>query len=146
VALETIIRPSAMLSAGAAAAILRALDHDDVANGGVWSASAGLWHRYDRSWNGPSGSRGTAQLAGSIAVIYESPVRNQITIYKVMITDAGVRDGLTVDRLCDEALAHAGLTLASCPRITMTGPPLSDPFQSPMTASRVSSRTRAVRP
>ena len=145
-ALETIIRPSAILSAGAAAAILRALDRDDVANGGVWSASAGLWHRYDRAWNGPSGSRGTAQLAGSIAVIYESPVRNQITIYKVMITDAGVRDGLTVDRLCDEALAHAGLSLASCPRITMSGPPVSDPFQLPLTASRVANGTRTVRP
>ena len=117
-ALETIIRPSAILSA------------------------AGLWHRYDRSWNGPSGSRGTAQLAGSIAVIYESPVRNQITIYKVMITDAGSREGLTVDSLCDEALAHAGLTLASCPRITMTGPPLTDPFQLPL---RPTIRARTAR-
>jgi hypothetical protein len=129
VAIEAIIRPSAILSAGAAAAILRALDLDDVAYGGRWSASSGLWHRYDRPWDGPSGSRGNSQLAGSIAVVYESPVRNQITIYKVTITDAGHRMGMTVDSLCDEALGHAYLTLASCPRATLSAPPAADPFR-----------------
>jgi hypothetical protein len=135
VATEAIIRPSAILSAAAASAIVRALDREDVAYGGLWSASVGLWHRYDQPWNGRAGSRGSAKLAGSIAVIYESPVRNQITIYKVVITDVGHQLGLTVDSLCDEALAHAGLRLANCPRTPMTGPPVADPFRLPVPAA-----------
>jgi hypothetical protein len=132
-AAEAILRPAAVLPVMAAAKIVRVLDREDVANGGLWSASPGLWQRYDQEWNGPNGSRGDAQLAGSMAVIYDSPLRDQITIYKVVITDAGHARGLTVDSLCDEALRHAGLTLASCPRTSMTSPK-PDPFVRPTRA------------
>ena len=113
--MEAVIRPAAVLGVGAATEILSALARYDVAAGGVWSATPGMWQRYDRPWNGPGGGRGTAQLAGSIAVIYDEPRRNEITIYRVNVTAAGVAAGWTVERLCDDALTWVGLTLGDLP-------------------------------
>jgi hypothetical protein len=126
--LEQVIRPSAVLSEAHAASVLRALNREDVSNGGVWNATSSVWQRYDRAWNGVGGMRGTAQLIGSIAVIYDRPVRHQITIYKVTITSYGASKGITVETLTDEALKSAGLTLANCPRAELADPPPADPF------------------
>lgn len=126
--LEQVIRPSAVLSEASAASVLRALNDQDVSRGGVWNATSSVWQRYDRAWNGLGGMRGTAQLVGSVAVIYDSPVRHQITIYKVTITSYGASKGVTVDGLVDEALRAAGLSLTNCPRVEMPEPPPADPF------------------
>ena len=126
---ERIIRPSAILPAAAAAQVVRALEERDVSRGGLWNATPTLWQRFDRAWNGSGGLRGTAKLLGSIAVMYDQPVRNQITVYKVSVTEDGVAAGYTVDRLCDEALGYAGYTLATCPRATLGAPPPPDPFK-----------------
>ncbi|HEU0130865.1 MAG TPA: hypothetical protein VFQ85_07725 [Mycobacteriales bacterium] len=128
---ESVIRPAAILGIAAATEILRCLEQFDVSRGGVWSATPGMWQRFDRPWNGPSGSRGGAVMVGSIAVVYDEPRRNEITIYKVNVTDPGLALGWTVDRLCDDALAWAGLTLATCPRATLRQPPRADPFHLP---------------
>jgi hypothetical protein len=126
--LEQVIRPSAVLSEANAATVLRALNREDVSNGGVWNATSSVWQRYDRPWTGLGGMRGSAQLIGSIAVIYDRPVRHQITVYKVTITSYGASKGITVESLTDEALRSAGLTLASCPRAELADPPPADPF------------------
>ena len=126
--LEQVIRPSAVLSEASAVSVLRALNDQDVSRGGVWNATSSVWQRYDRAWNGLGGMRGSAQLVGSVAVIYDSPVRHQITIYKVTITSYGASKGVSVEGLVDEALKSAGLSLTSCPRIEMPEPPPADPF------------------
>ena len=126
--LEQVIRPSAVLSEAAAITVLRALNDQDVSRGGIWNATSSVWQRYDRPWNGLGGMRGSAQLIGSIAVIYDRPVRHQITIYKVTITSYGASKGVTVESLSDEALKAAKLTLASCPRAELADPPPADPF------------------
>jgi hypothetical protein len=90
-----------------------------------------MWQRYDRPWNGPGGARGSAQLAGSIAVVYDEPRRNEITIYRANVTPAGTAAGWTVERLCDDALAWGGLTLETCPRADLKAPPRPDPFHVP---------------
>ena len=126
--LEQVIRPSAVLSEANATTVLRALNREDVSNGGVWNATSSVWQRYDRPWDGLGGMRGAAQLIGSIAVIYDRPVRHQITIYKVTITSYGASRGVTVESLTDEALYAAGLTLANCPRADLASPPPMDPF------------------
>lgn len=126
---EQIIRPSAIVPEDAAARIVAALSADDVSRGGVWNASVSVWQLYDRPWVGLAGMRGDAQLIGSIAVVYDSPARHQITIYKVNISDYGLGLGWTVEKLCDSALGAAGLTLASCPRAHLTAPPPPDPFR-----------------
>ena len=128
---DVVIRPAAVLGIAATADILRALERADVARGGVWSATAGVWQRFDQPWNGLNGGRGTARLLGSIAVVYDAPRREEITIYRATVTAWGVSAGWSVERLCDDALAYAGLTLGTCPRTELetTVPP--DPFRLP---------------
>jgi len=127
--LERILRPAAVVKSDKAVLIIKELHRCDVSNGGVWNASETLWQRYDKPWDGFAGGRGTASLLGSIAVVYDSPVRHQITIYKVSISEAALADGWSVETLCDDALTWAGLTLASCPLARMTPPPPPDPFR-----------------
>lgn len=123
-----IIRPAAVLGTNAAGDVLRSLQRLDVSRGGTWNASSSLWQRYDRPWDGPGGQRGAAQLVGSLAVVYDSPIRHSITIYKVSVTSHGRAAGWSVESICDDALTWAGLNLANCPRAAMTQPPTSDPF------------------
>jgi len=124
-----IIRPAAVLPEQAAAKVLRQLQRLNVAVGGVWSASSSLWQRYDRPWDGPGGTRGLAALIGSISVVYDSPRRHAITVYKVTVTEHGRAEMWNVESLCDDALSHAGLILAACPRASLGAPPLRDPFK-----------------
>lgn len=111
--------------------ILAALETRDVSRGGLWNATPGLWQRYDRPWDGAGGSHGSAQQVGSIAVIYDAPRRNEITIFKVVVLPHGLATGWTVERICDDALGYAGLTLGTCPRAELHAPPKPDPFHLP---------------
>ena len=123
-----IIRPAAVLDEREALEVVKALEAHDVANGGLWQATTSLWQRYDRPWDGADGSRGSAELLGSIAVMYDTPARRQITIYKVTATEHGLDQGWSVDAICDDALAIAGVNLATLPRADLTAPPPQDPF------------------
>ncbi len=125
----TVLRPSAVLGEAAARAVVRELETRDVGRGGVWSASSGVWQRYDRAWDGVGGSRGAAQLVGTIAAVYGTPSKYDITIYRVTTTDHGRAEGWSVERLCDDALQYADLTLATCPRAPLVAPPTPDPFR-----------------
>ncbi len=125
----TVIRPSAVLDERAAREVVRELEYRDVARGGVWSASPGLWQRYDQPWNGKPSGRGTAVLVGSIGAVYGTPSKYDITLYRATVTGPGKSLGWTVDALCDDALQYAGLTLATCPRAELVGPPRPDPFR-----------------
>jgi hypothetical protein len=122
-----VIRPSAVLTEVLANKILRELETQDVGRGGIWSASAGLWQRYDHAWDGPGGTHGTAQLIGSIGAVYGTPSKYDITIYRVTVTSHGSSLGWTVEGLCDDALKWVDLTLATCPRTSMAGV-AKDPF------------------
>ena len=126
--LDRVIRPAAVLPAHSAREILDWLARQDVTVGGCWSAAVGSIQRYSGPFNGPSGMRGTAVLLGSLHTTWDT---YDVTIYRVSITEAGAAAGMTVDRLCDEALAVTGLTLASCPRAELTSAPGRDPFKVP---------------
>jgi hypothetical protein len=131
---EMVIRPSAVLPVAAAARIVEALGAADVSTHGVWNATTSVWQRFDRPWDGPGGCRGAAELVGSIAVVYDSPRTNEITIYKVSLTEAAAEAGWTTERLCDDALRYAGMTLDTCPRAALAPPPPPDPFRRPRSA------------
>lgn len=124
-----VIRPAAILEPRVAAYTLSTLRREDVATGGVWNASASVWQRFDKPWNGVGGTRGDSRLVGTIAVMYDAPARHEVTIYRVTITAAGTESGWSVDTLCDDALRGTGLTLASCPRAEMPSVPKADPFR-----------------
>ncbi len=124
----TVIRPSAILADRDARKVLEALEARDVSKGGVWSASVGLWHRYDKPWDVVTGHKGDAQLIGSIGTIYGTPSKYDITIFRVTVTDHGAAIGWTVEQICDDALKFADLTLASCPRTALSSAK-PDPFR-----------------
>lgn len=124
-----VIRPAAILPTRTAITVLEHLRWADVSNKGVWNASASMWQRYDRPWDGIGGTRGTSQLVGSIGVMYDTPARHEVTIYRVTITVAGQHEGWDVESLCDDALRAAHTSLAECPRATMPNTPAADPFQ-----------------
>lgn len=116
---STAIRPAAVLPHADAAAVLRALEERDVSHGGVWNATPGIWQRYDRPWNGAAGSRGSAELIGSIGVIYDTPRDGEIAFYNVTLTAAGHLHRYTGESLCDEALGFGGLSLGTCVRFDL---------------------------
>ena len=123
--LERVIRPAAVIPERAMRDVLAWLRRQDVTLGGVWSVGVGSVQRYSGPFDGPSGMRGTAVLLGSLHMTWDA---YEATIYRVGITEAGARRGLTVERLCDEVLAAADLTLASCPRADLPSP-APDPFR-----------------
>jgi hypothetical protein len=124
-----VLRPAAVLGHRDAARIVHELKRLDVSGGGLWSATSTLWQRYDRPWNGALGGRGESELVGSIGVMYDSPARSQITLYRVTLTSAGADANWTVESLCDDALTWVGMTLASCPRAELHTAPAADPFR-----------------
>src|SRR3954451_1441295 len=124
-----VIRPAAVVPESSASAIIKQLSMRDVARGGVWNVSPTIWQRYSGAWDGPCNTRGAAELVGSIAVAYETPVRNHITIYRVTITEAGQKLGWTLEELCDEALGYGGGAPEAGPRAQRGGAPLRAPFQ-----------------
>jgi len=127
--MQTVIRPAAVLPEHAACLILPALRRQDVSSGGVWLTTPTLWQRYDRPWDGPLDSQGTSELIGSLAVVYGTPTRSSITVYRAAVSETAVTAGWTTEDLCDEAFAYAGLTLANCPRAALAAPPARDPFK-----------------
>jgi hypothetical protein len=129
-----VIRPAAVLMEAAAREILRGLAEDDVRRGGHWLTSPGVWQRFDRPWTPGSKDPGEAIHLGTIRSIYDSPHRYFVTIFRASITTEGLEHGWSVERLCDDALRHAGLTLADCPRASVNPAPTPfrmDPVQAP---------------
>ena len=130
--LDRVIRPAAVLPERAAREILSWLQVHDVSQGGCWSSAIGSIQRYSGPFDGVSGMRGSAVLLGSLHITWDTYAA---TIYRVSITDAGAQQGLTVERLCDEVLSVADLTLASCPRAQLLAAPAPDPFKRPLRAA-----------
>jgi hypothetical protein len=123
-----VIRPAAVIPQRAARVILAWLADHDVTRGGFWAHDVSYIKRFSGPFDGPSGMRGSAQLLGSIHIVWDT---YDVTIYRVSVTDDGAARGLTVDAVCDEVLGVAGLTLASCPRADLAPAPLPDPFRRP---------------
>jgi hypothetical protein len=121
--LSEVIRPAAILDEEAARQVLASLALHDARVQGVWMAEPGTWRRYDQPWNGPNGTPGTAVLVGTIQVIYGSPTRHEITIYRATVTGPAAANGWTVTTLCDDALGFAELSLVTCPRANLAPPP-----------------------
>lgn len=117
-----VIRPAAVLPESAARLVIAELAYRDVRAGGLWSSSPVLWQRFDAPDEAPPGT-GRGALIGSLQVVYGTPTRYAITIFRATISTAGATAGWTVEALCDEALSFGGYTLAGCPRADLTPPP-----------------------
>ena len=122
-AVTEVIRPAAVIPEDAARTILMALALRDVRVDGNWEAEPTVWRRFDRTWDGPNGTPGSAELLGTIQVAYGVPTRYEITLFRATITTLGSQQGWSVTDLCDEALGFGGLTLETCPRADLKPPP-----------------------
>lgn len=122
-----VIRPAAVVPDDAARRIVIELGLHDVRVGGKWWCEPTTWRRYDQPWNGVGGEPGTAEILGTMQVAYGVPSRYEITIFRATITRIGRENGLTINDMCDEALAFGGISLATCPRADLTPPP--QPFR-----------------
>jgi hypothetical protein len=122
VAVTEIIRPAAIVPEEEARRIREQLGARDCRASGLWNATPSVWERYDRPWTTPH-QPGQAQLIGSMHIVWDSPSRYQITIYRATITIHGHDQGWNVTGLCDEALGYGGLSIATCPRASLAKPP-----------------------
>jgi hypothetical protein len=123
-----VIRPAAVLCETDARIVMEELRAQDVRQGGHWYTEPGCWRLYERPWASQHETADDhASLIGSIQVAYGLPRRYEITIFRATITVTGSRCGYTVTSLCDEALAFAGLSLSTCPRVDLPAPP--QPFR-----------------
>jgi hypothetical protein len=122
------VRPAIVLPDREARALLRAAAVADVSRGGRFSAGPAGVQWWSAPWDGPIGSRGSAEHHGSVDWSYDTPSRHFITVYRVLVTGAGVAEGLTASDVLQEVLDLAGV-VASCDLLTLAAPPPRDPFR-----------------
>lgn len=135
VAMESQVRPALVLPEREGRALLLAAQRQDVSSGGCYSAGPAGVQVWSGPWQGPGGSHGEAQHLGSVDWSYDTPVRHYITIYRVLVTSAGVDAGETTSSILAQILALAGLG-ANGESLSMPVPPPRDPFRSQAMVNR----------
>ena len=127
-ALASHLRPALVVAERETRELIAAANRNDVGIGGPYSAGPAGVQVWDGPFNGPSGTHGTAKHLGSVDWSYDTPAKHYVTIYRVMITQAGVEAGETTYTILTRVLGLAGLD-ADGSRMTMPAPPARDPFR-----------------
>lgn len=127
-ALSSHVRPALVLAERETRELLAAAGRQDVGLDGRFSAGPAGIQLWDGPFNGPSGTHGSAAHLGSVDWSYDTPTKHYATIYRVMVTQAGVDAGITTLTVLATVLDLAGL-VADGNRITMPVPPARDPFR-----------------
>jgi hypothetical protein len=127
-ALASHVRPSLVLAERESRELLAVAARQDVGLGGPYSAGPAGIQVWDGPFNGPSGTHGTAVHLGSVDWSYDTPAKHYVTIYRVMVTQAGVEAGVTTLSIMTRVLALGGLP-ADGNRISLPVPPPRDPFR-----------------
>jgi hypothetical protein len=127
-ALASHVRPALVLAERETRGLLEAANRDDVAHAGPFSAGPAGIQVWDGPFNGENGSHGTAQHLGSVDWSYDTPAKHYVTIYRVMVTQAGVDAGLSPLTILTKVLALNGLS-ADGSRVSLPAPPARDPFR-----------------
>ena len=127
-ALSSHVRPSLVLAERESRELLAAAARQDVGLDGRFSAGPAGIQVWDGPFNGPSGTHGTAVHLGSVDWSYDTPAKHYVTIYRAMVTRAGVDAGETTLSILASVLALGGLPVDGN-RITLPTPPARDPFR-----------------
>jgi hypothetical protein len=127
-ALARHVRPALVLAERETRELLAAAGLHDVGLEGRFSAGPAGIQVWDGPFNGPNGTHGTAKHLGSVDWSYDTPAKHYVTIYRVMVTQAGVDAGVTTFTVLADVLALGGLA-ADGNRITLPAPPARDPFR-----------------
>jgi hypothetical protein len=127
-ALASHVRPALVLAERETRELLAAAGRHDVGQGGRFAAGPAGIQVWDGPFNGPNGTHGTAAHLGSVDWSYDTPAKHYVTIYRVMVTQAGIDAGETTQSILALVLGLGGLT-ADGARMTMPAPPARDPFR-----------------
>jgi hypothetical protein len=127
-ALASHVRPALVLAERETRELLAAAGRQDVGLDGRFSAGPAGIQLWDGPFDGPSGTHGSARHLGSVDWSYDTPAKHYVTIYRVMVTQAGVDEGETTFTILSTVLALGGLS-ADGTRISMAVPPARDPFR-----------------
>jgi hypothetical protein len=127
-ALASHVRPAQVLPERETREVLAEAARQDVGVGGRFSAGPAGVQLWDRPFDGPNGTHGSASHLGSVDWSYDTPTRHYATIYRVMVTQAGVDAGESPLSVLTVVLALAGLSVDGS-RISMPAPPARDPFR-----------------
>ena len=123
-AVASAIRPSLVVAEREARELLAAVREQDVRAGGCFRAGpAGV-----EVWSSPFTGAVESMLVGSVDWTYDTPVRHYVTIYRAMVTAAGVAAGESTSSVLERVLALAGLPLDG-ERLETPMPPRRDPFR-----------------
>jgi hypothetical protein len=124
--------------------LLAAAARLDVGCGGRFAAGPAGIQVWDGPFNGPSGTHGTARHLGSVDWSYDTPAKHYVTIYRVMVTQAGVEVGETTLSMLSAVLGLGGLPVDGA-RITLPAPPARDPFRRTPVSAPQAQATRCPR-
>lgn len=128
-ALSSHVRPALVLAEGEARDLLDMAARSDVRSGGRFFAGPAGVQVWSAPFDGPDGSPGTAVHLGSVDWSYDTPVRHYATIYRAMVTAAGVEAGETTETILRAVLGLADIRMDGS-HVTMPAPPPRDPFRS----------------
>lgn len=127
-ALASRVRPSLVLDERVARELLQEAARFDVSAGGRFSAGPAGVQVWSGPWDGPGGTKGSAVHLGSVDWTYDTPSKNYVTIYRSMVTQAGIDGGETTESILTTVLKLVGQTVDG-PRIEQPMPPARDPFR-----------------
>lgn len=127
-ALASRVRPSLVLDERVARELLQEAARYDVSAGGRFSAGPAGVQVWTGPWNGEGGTKGTAVHLGSVDWTYDTPSKNYVTIYRSMVTQAGIDAGETTESVLTTVLKLVGQSVEG-PRIEQPMPPARDPFR-----------------
>jgi hypothetical protein len=128
-ALSSHVRPALVLQEREARRLLEGAHCHDVSVGGTFSAGPAGVQVWSAPWDGPNGGHGTSLHLGSVDWSYDTPVKHYCTIYRAMVTEAGVAAGETTTSILARVMALSGVTVEG-DRVSLAQPPRRDPFRS----------------
>lgn len=127
-ALSSHVRPALVLAERETRELLEAAAICDVGRGGRFAAGPAGIQVWSGPWDGVGGSHGSAVHLGSVDWSYDTPVRHYATVYRAMVTAAGVAAGETTETVLQRVLGLANIAMQGS-HITMPAPPPRDPFR-----------------
>jgi len=126
-ALSSHVRPALVLAERESRQLLEAAKAQDVSRGGRFSAGPACIQVWSASWDADGDPGGSIHL-GSVDWSYDTPVRHYVTIYRAMVTAAGVEAGESTHSVLQAVMSLTGIDVDGA-RITMPSPPTRDPFR-----------------
>jgi hypothetical protein len=127
-ALASQVRPGLVLPEAETRDLLAQARQWDVRQGGCFASGPAGVQVWSGPFDGPDDAPGTASLLGSANWTYDTPVRHYATVYRAMVTSAGVYAGETTASILARVLALAGVPIERA-HLTLPIPPARDPFR-----------------